>query len=143
MHSKAKTVEDCLRMLPETQRTEVEKVLSLVRMHLPPGYVETMNWGMITWEVPMALSGPTYNGQPLMYAALASQKRHLSLYLCGVNCVTGLRETLARDVEAAGKTFDMGAACLRFRRFEDLPNAAVGAAIAAVPMEEFIAVSRR
>ena len=40
------------------------------------------------WEVPLELSGPTYNQQPLVYAALAAQKHYNALYL---NCVSAER----------------------------------------------------
>ncbi len=33
-----------------------------------------MRWGMIAYEVPLSVQPKTYNGQPLMYAGLASQK---------------------------------------------------------------------
>jgi hypothetical protein len=38
-----------------------------------------MNWGMISWEVPLERYSDTYNGQPLSYAALAAQKSHTAL----------------------------------------------------------------
>jgi hypothetical protein len=36
---------------------------------------------MITYEIPLERFGDTYNGKPLMYAALASQKNHMAIYL--------------------------------------------------------------
>jgi hypothetical protein len=44
-------------------------------------YRETMNWGMITYEIPMERYPDTYNKQPLGCAALAAQKNHFALYL--------------------------------------------------------------
>ena len=43
-----------------------------------------MQYGMITYIVPLSVLADTYNGQPLMYVALASQKRYMSLYLTNV-----------------------------------------------------------
>jgi len=40
--------------------------------NLSEGYEEVMNWGMITYQVPLETYPDTYNGKPLMYAALAS-----------------------------------------------------------------------
>ena len=51
-------------------------------------------------------------------------------------------ERLKRLVEAyaaAGKKLDMGKSCLRFKKAEDLAEAALAEAIASVPVEEFIA----
>ena len=52
--------------------------------NLPEGYEEAMNWGMITYQVPLETYPDTYNKQPLMYAALASQKNHMAVYLTGI-----------------------------------------------------------
>ena len=79
--SKAKTVEDYLDELPPDRRAVVSAVRDLVNANLPEGYVETMNWGMIAWEVPLSRYPVTYNKQPLGYVALAAQKNAYSLYL--------------------------------------------------------------
>ena len=39
---------------------------------------------MITYEIPLQTFPDTYNKQPLMYAAIASQKRHMSVYLMSI-----------------------------------------------------------
>ena len=57
---------------------------ALVRKHLPKGYEEAMNWGMITYQVPLKTCPQTYNGQPLIYVALASQKNHMAVHLTGI-----------------------------------------------------------
>ena len=43
-----------------------------------------MQYGMISYIVPLSVIPDTYNGQPLMYIALASQKHYMSLYLTTV-----------------------------------------------------------
>jgi hypothetical protein len=143
VQSDAKTVADYLAELPEGRRVQVAAVAELVRANVPAGYVEAMRWGMITWEVPMAVSGPTYNGKPLMYVALASQKRHIALYLCGLNCVAGQEAELRAAYAAAGRKLDIGKACLRFRGPEELEAAAVARVIRAVPPEMLVEASRR
>jgi hypothetical protein len=143
MQSDAATVTQYLDELPEDRRAAIGHVLALVRANLPEGYDEVMRWGMITWEVPMAVSGPTYNGKPLMYAALANQKRHMALYLCGANCLPGIEARLRAAYDAAGKKLDLGKACLRFRRLDDLVPEAVAQVIAAVPVPVFVASAAR
>jgi hypothetical protein len=143
MQSDAATVTQYLDELPEDRRAAIGHVLALVRANLPEGYDEVMRWGMITWEVPMAASGPTYNGKPLMYAALANQKRHMALYLCGANCLPGIEARLRAAYDAAGKKLDLGKACLRFRRLDDLVPEAVAQVIAAVPVPVFVASAAR
>lgn len=144
MRSEAKTVEDYLSSLPDDRRAALSAVRAVILGHLPPGYAETMNWGMIAYEVPLALCPETYNGQPLMYAALANQKNHMAVYLCGLYCgLPGVKEAFIAAHERSGRKLDMGKACIRFRRLEDLDLQAAGDAIAAVDVEAFIAASRR
>lgn len=120
-------------------------VLSAVReviiAHLPSGYEEVINWGMISYEVPLALNPKTYNGKPLMYAALASQKNHMALYLCSLNCVPGALQSLKAGWK--GGRLDMGAACLRFRKLADLDLESIGRVIASTPVADYIVAAKR
>jgi hypothetical protein len=138
MKSSAVTVKDYLAELPEDRRAVVAAVRAVILKNLPKGYCESMNWGMISYEVPLDRYPNTYNGQPLAYAALAAQKNNYSLYL---TCVyqDPKRERALRDAFAkAGKKLDMGKSCIRFKKLEDLPLPAIGKVIAGVPVDEFI-----
>ena len=79
--SSAATVEDYLAGLPADRADVVRAVRDVIIERLPPGYEETMNWGMISYEIPLERYPDTYNGHPLGVAALAAQKHHYSLYL--------------------------------------------------------------
>ena len=83
MQSKANSVELYLNELHEDRKESLSIVREAIVKNLPTGYVEVMNWGMITYEVPLETFPDTYNGKPLMYVALASQKNHMSVYLMG------------------------------------------------------------
>ncbi len=82
----------------------------------------------------------TYNGQPLAYAALASQKHYLSVYLMGIYGSEELRADFEQSYRASGKRMDIGKACVRFRTLDDLPLDVVANAIGALTIEEFIAM---
>lgn len=137
--SGAKTVDKYLAELPAERREVVATVRRLVNKHMPKAYVETMNWGMICWEIPLARYPITYNGQPLAYVALAAQKNNYALYLMGVYGKGSVHEKLAAAYKAAGLKLDMGKSCLRFKKMEDLLLDAVAAAIAAVGVDDYIA----
>jgi len=137
--SKAATPETYIGELPPERKALVSKVRDLVNANLPPGYFERMNWGMISWELPLERYSGTYNGQPLVYAGLAAQKNHVALYL---NCIYASEERtqqLREAYEAAGKTLDMGKSCVRFKKSEDVAEDVLARAIASVPVESFIA----
>ena len=140
MRSDAATVEEYLAELPDDRREAIAAVRDEILGRLPEGYEEAMNWGMIAYEVPLERCPDTYNGQPLMYAALASQKRHMAVYLSGVYGDAELRERFLADYRATGKRLDMGKSCVRFRTLEDLPLELIGDAVAALTVDEFIAM---
>lgn len=138
----APAVESLLAALPEDRRAAILATRALVDAHLPAGYEETVSGRMIAWVVPLAREPKTYNGQPLMYAALAAHKSGCSLYLMGAymqpELEQGLREAYARD----GRKLDFGKSCLRFKRFEDLHAEAVAEVIRAIPLERYVELHR-
>ena len=137
--SKAATPEAYLAELPSERAALISHVRDLVNAHLPPGYVERMSWGMISWEVPLERYPDTYNGQPLAYAGLAAQKNHCALYL---NCVYASEARTARLREAwaaEGRKLDMGKSCIRFKKRDDLAEEVLARTIASVPVDAFIA----
>jgi uncharacterized protein YdhG (YjbR/CyaY superfamily) len=139
MKSDANTVEQYLAELPEDRRAEIEAVRRVILENLPQGYEEAMNWGMISYQVPLETYPDTYNGQPLMYAALASQKRHMSLYLTGIYMDDEAKEAFEDAYRATGKRYDVGKSCVRFRELDDLPLPLIGERIAAMEVDEFVA----
>lgn len=141
VQSKAATVAEYLAELPEEQRAEVAAVREVVLANLPDGYVEGMMWGMITWYVPLEVSGPTYNKQPLGYVSLAAQKRHFSLYLNTV--YSGDERSFRERYEATGKKLDMGKSCVRFKRSGDLALDVIGEEIASTPVDAFVDLHRK
>lgn len=140
--SSAATVEEYLRELPEERAEALRAVRQVILDHLPPGYVETMNWGMICYEVPLTRCPDTYNKQPLMFAGLASQKRHMGLYLMCVYSHQGSRAEFEEKFRTSGKKLDMGKSCVRFKKLEDLPLEVIGETIAATSVEEYIQLYR-
>lgn len=139
--SAATSVADYLDTLPSERRAEVERVRKVVNKHMPKGFKEGMASGMIAWSVPLAVYPDTYNKQLLIYAALASQKNHLSLYLMCVYA-NPLEARLRAGFKAAGKKLDMGKSCVRFKAADDLALDAIAEVVAAVSMEQYIQIAK-
>jgi len=110
----------------------------MILEHLPKGYEEAMNWGMIAYQVPLETCPDTYNGQPLMYAALAAQKNHNAVYLTAIYMDDKARRAFEKAYRATGKRLDVGKSCVRFRNLEDLPLQVIGDAIASLQVNEFV-----
>ena len=136
--SEAPTPDAYICELPTDRGAEIARVRAAVNASLPGGYIERMAWGMISWEVPLEVSGPTYNGQPLVYAALAAQKNHNALYL-NCTCASEKRtERLRQRFAASGKKLDMGKSCIRFRTADALDLDAITESISALSPREFV-----
>jgi hypothetical protein len=139
----AATAEEYLSSLPEERREALAAVRATILEHLPPGYEETMQYGMISYVVPLERYPDTYNRQPLALASLASQKRHMSLYLMAVYGDEGNAAWFRDRWAETGKRLDMGKSCVRFRRLDDLPLDLVGEAVARTPVDDFLAAYER
>lgn len=138
MRSEAATIEEYLAELPEDRREAIQTVREVILENLPEGYEEAMNWGMITYQVPLDVYPDTYNKKPLMYAALASQKNHMAVYLTGIYMEEGAREEFEAAYRATDKRYDAGKSCVRFRKLDDLPLDLIGVSIAAYDLETFV-----
>ncbi len=138
--SEATTVEEYLDELADDRRATLEAVRDVVRANLPDGYEETVQFGMISYVVPLERYPKTYNRQALQYAALASQKNYVSLYLMNVYGNEETESWFVNSYRASGKRLDMGKACVRFKRIDDLPLDLIGETIARTPVDDFIAL---
>jgi hypothetical protein len=138
VHSDAETVQQYLAGLPDDRRAALDAVREVILVNLPAGVEESINWGMISYEVPLSTYPNTYNGQPLMFAALASQKNHMSVYLSAIYGSETLRTRFEEDYRSSSKRMDVGKSCVRFRKLDDLPLDVIGRAVAACSLETFI-----
>ncbi len=137
---KAESVSAYLRSLPEDRRKTVSTLRKLILKNLPAGYRETMGWGMICYAIPLSTYPDTYNGQPLCYLALASQKNHLALYAMGLYGDSGKERRFRDDFKKAGKKLDMGKSCIRFKTLDDLPLDVIEKLVAGTSVQEFIGI---
>jgi hypothetical protein len=139
MQSKAATVAQYLAELPADRRTAIEAVRQVILKNLDKDYEEGMQYGMIGYYVPHRVFPAGYHcdpKQPLPFAALASQKNHMAVYLMSVY---GEDEELFRAAWAkTGKKLDMGKCCVRFKKLEDVPLPVIGDAIKRYPAKKFI-----
>ncbi|MBE9097970.1 iron chaperone [Vacuolonema iberomarrocanum] len=138
MRSDASTVDEYLAELPEERQEAIAAVRNVILEHLPEGYEEVMNWGMITYQVPLEAYPDTYNKKPLMYAALAAQKNHMAVYLTAIYMSEDASQAFEATYRSTGKRYDVGKSCVRFKTLDDLPLDLIGQSIASLSMTEFV-----
>lgn len=141
MQSKATTVAKYLAELPEERREALEAVRQVILKHLPSGYEEGMQYGMIGYYVPHSLYPAGYHcnpEQPLPFASLASQKNYMSFYGFCIYSDSGTASWFEKAWKATGKKLDMGKSCVRFKKIEDVPLEVIGQLVKRVPVKKFI-----
>jgi hypothetical protein len=148
MQSKAATVAEYIASLPPDRREAIEAVRKVILKNLDKTYQETMQYGMIGYNVPHSAFPAGYHcdpKQPLPFAGLASQKNHMSVYMMSVSsgCIVGpsgaQHNKWFRDQWAkSGKKLDMGKSCIRFKKVDDLALDVIGEAIKRVPAKLYI-----
>ena len=150
MQSKATTISDYLASLPDDRRKAIETVRDTILANLDKDYEEGMQYGMIGYYIPHRIYPAGYHANPkqgLPFAALASQKNYMSVYLMGLycGCIEGVSDTnLVRWFREAwaktGKKLNMGKACIRFKKADDLALDVLGEAIRRMPARKYVEV---
>jgi len=147
MQPKAATVQQYLDELDPDRRAIVGAVRDVILANLDPAYSEAMDYGMIGYAVPLSLFPAGHNGnakQALPFTSLASQKNDVSLYLMGL--YVGRSETEETDDMqwfrsawvASVKKLDMGKACVRFKKLDEIALDVIGEAIRRMPAQRYI-----
>lgn len=143
MQSKAKTVAEYLKSLPEDRMKIISDLRNAILKNLPKGFEETIQYGMITYVVPHSLYKPGYHVTPtdaLPFMSLASQKNHIAVYHMAVY-EGALHDWFVKEwAKVSDKKLDMGKSCIRFRKPEDVPVKLIGALASKMTVKEWISM---
>lgn len=143
MQSKATTVDQYLKEIPADRRNDINAVRGVLKAHLPEGYEEIMQYGMIGYVVPHRLFPQGYHcdpRQPLCFAGLASQKNHLSLYIMALYGDSPELTWFETEWKKSGKKLDMGKCCIRFKKVDDIPVDLIGKLVARWPVSRWTGI---
>ncbi len=75
---------------------------------------------------------------PLPFVNLGSQKNHMAIHLMCCYSDPKLKASFEKAWKDAGKKFDMGGGCVRFKKLEDVPLEVIGQLVASLPVDEYI-----
>lgn len=139
VQSAALTPEAYLAELPPDRRPVIESVRRVILDNLPEGFVEGMEFGMLSYHIPLADFPDTYNGRPLGIAALANQKHHMAVYLMGIYADPDEEAWFTEAWGATGIKLDKGRSCVRFKDLEGVALEVIGEAVSRVTADQLIA----
>src|SRR4051812_40438676 len=132
------TVDQWLASVPAERKDAINAVRDAVNEHLPQGYQETVDWGMLAWVVPFSTLPNTHNGHPLLLAALGAHRKLMTVYLMSVYGDSTIRREFEIAYKKTGKKLNMGGCCVHFKKLDDLPLDVVGHTIARVAVDQYV-----
>src|SRR5205809_7468255 len=138
----ASTVTEYLAALSAERRDALNEVRRGINRALPPGYKEGIQFGMISWFVPLATYPAGYGGNPkvpLPLISVASQKSYMALHMICFYGQPELREWFTLQYGKSGRKLDMGQGCLRFKTLPELALDVVENTVARLPVENYTA----
>lgn len=142
MQSKAATIEEYIRELPEERKEAVEKLRKVIKENLPEGFEEKMTYGMPGYVVPHSLYPAGYHCDPklpLGFMSFASQKNSVNLYHMGIYCDKKLYDWFVSEYPKHCKAkLDMGKSCIRFKKPDDIPYDLIGELAKKMTVKEWI-----
>ena len=132
-----------LRQPPE-RIDALNRLRETILLHLPSGFEETMQYGMITYVVPKSLFPAGYHvnpSDPLPFLSLANQKQYIALYHLGLYARPDLFKWFSDSYAAlaVGK-LDIGKSCIRFKNTSKIPYDLIAALCEKLTPEAFVAI---
>ncbi|MUH35012.1 DUF1801 domain-containing protein [Zobellia amurskyensis] len=125
MNYKADSPEAYIAQLPAERQEVISKLRKTILDHLPDGFKEQINYGMLGYVVPHSIYPDGYHCDPklpLPFLNLASQKNFVALYHSGIYADPKLYNWfIAEYPKHCKRKLDMGKSCIRFKSMTDIP----------------------
>jgi len=146
MQSKA-AAQEYIDQLPDDKKQAMVKLREVMLHHLPEGFAEVMQHGMLGYVVPHSLYPNGYHAnpaQPLPFISLAAQKNAIAVYHMGIyadmNLLAWFTDSYARHTAARP---DMGKSCIRFKHPGRIPFGLLAELAAKVTPQQWIVLYER
>lgn len=142
MQSKATTVDQYIKELPEDRKAAMTELRKVVLKNLPKGFKEEMGYGMMGYVVPHSKYPDGYHCKPtdpLPFMSIASQKNFIAVYHMGVYADPKLLKWFTDEYakQVKGK-LDMGKSCIRFKKPDQIPFKLIGELASKMTPEDWI-----
>ena len=142
MQSKTHSPSAYIDELPQERQAVVSRIRQVILDHIPKGFEEMMNYGMIGFVVPHSIYPSGYHCTPelpLPFVSLASQKNFIALYHMGMYADKALLDWFVDAYQKHCKRkLDMGKSCVRFKYLDDIPYDLIGELVSKMTPQEWI-----
>jgi hypothetical protein len=138
------TAESYVGIQPIERQEALHRVRKVIKMNLPKGFQETIQYGMIGYVVPHTLYPNGYHvdpKEPLPFIALANQKGYIAFYHLGIYADKSLLDWFVKSYRELniGK-LDMGKSCIRFKKIDKIPYELIGELCSKLTVEDYIKI---
>jgi len=142
MTSDARTPQEYLDGLPADRRAVIERLRQTILDNLPPGFEETIGYGMLGYVVPKSIYPAGYKAkpsEPLPLIGLASQKNHIAIYHMAIYMQPELLAWFTAEYARLniGK-LDIGKSCIRFKNMARIPYGLIGELCRKISVDDYI-----
>lgn len=131
-----------LDQLPQARKEPMRLLRKCILENLPPGFEETMSYGMIGYVVPHAIYPGGYHCNPdlpLPFLNIASQKNYIAFYHSGLYADPEIKEWFVKAYKArVPAKLDMGKSCVRFKKPEHIPYKLLGELCRKISVSDWI-----
>lgn len=141
--SKATTVEQYLKELPEDRRAALSAIRKMILQNLDKDFDEEVQYGMIGSYVPRRIFPDGYHcepKQPLPFVSVALQKNQIVVYLRCI-CMEQAEDQFRGAWLRTGKKLSMGKSCIRFKTLEDVALDFIAGVVRNVTAKVFCQIS--
>ena len=144
MQYDVQTVDEYIAVLPEHDREVIEQLRNVIVQNLPKGFEERLSYNMIGYVVPLSTYPNGYHAkkdEPLLFLAIAAQKKHIARYHMGMYGDNELLQWFAHAYALrVPAKLDMGKSCVRFKNLKYIPYSLIGELCQKMSVEEYIAL---
>ena len=138
----ATTVDEYISLLPKERKEVLTKLRTLIKLHLPKGFIEEINYNMPGYVVPHSLYPDGYHCKPelpLPFINIASQKNFVALYHMGIYANPELYDWFVSEYpKHCKRKLDMGKSCIRFKKMDDVPYELIGELVQKMTPQQWI-----
>lgn len=144
MQTTASSVQEYLEQLPDERKTAMIRLREVILENLPEGYTESMGSVGPGYCIPHSLYPSGYHVNPklpLQLITIASQKNFIALYHMGLYMNPALLNWFTTEYAKHSRArLDMGKACVRFNKPDQIPFDLIGELARKITPQDFIRV---
>lgn len=142
MKANGTTVEEILNNVPEDRAEAFNKLHTIIVQNLPKGFEAAISYGGLGYVVPHTVYPAGYHCkpvEPLPFAGLASQKNSINFYHMGIYSDPELLDWFVAEYPKHSKQkLDMGKSCIRFKKFDQIPNELIGELMQKMTVKQWV-----